>query len=45
MEEFLIISVVIEGYNWDAIIKLETKGIHSIIYDDHILECPVLNDS
>ena len=45
MHQFLVRFVVVERNDRDAIVQLVAERIHCIVYDDHVFQVSIRNDS
>lgn len=45
MIELRVIWIIVEGYDGDAVFKLEGERVHRVVYEDDVSERAVLDDS
>ncbi len=43
--QLFVIFIVVEGGNWNAIVKVEVEGVKIVVDDDRILKIEVLENS
>ena len=45
MEHFFVRRLMVEWYNWNAIVYLISERIHGVVYDYHVFHASIGNDS